>query len=166
MYFDTSALLKIYKNEDQTEVVREFVSRQKKALILTPLQELEFTNAIRLNKYQGVLTETEAGHLLDWFHEDIGQGCFKRVSIDFAALFVEALNIAAEHTGETGSRSLDIMHLAAALQCGVKTIVSFDKRQLELSGKLGLKTKTWGGCNENPDTTNSAGLPPTSDNAQ
>ena len=143
MYMDTSALLKLYKMEKHSSRVRKYVTSRGKRVTLTALHELEFSNAIYLNQYHGVLTEAEAMKILRWFHEDIEQQRYQRVEIDFAIIFVDALNIVRQYTARIGCRSLDVMHLAAALHCGAKVVVSFDKRQLEVCGQLGLATQTW-----------------------
>ena len=43
-------------------------------------------------------------------------------------------------TPALGSRMLDVLHVASALELGAKTLVTYDERQIELAKKAGLRT--------------------------
>jgi len=43
------------------------------------------------------------------------------------------------HTPALGCRSLDVLHVASALELGLRTFVTFDQRQQKLARAAGLK---------------------------
>jgi hypothetical protein len=47
--------------------------------------------------------------------------------------------LSAKHSGGVGSRSLDLLHVAAALEAGWTVLASFDDRQRKLAALAGLK---------------------------
>ena len=55
------------------------------------------------------------------------------------AVFIRAEQLSAKCSGEIGSRSLDLWHVAAAMEAGCDTFVSFDSRQRKAAGLFGLQ---------------------------
>jgi predicted nucleic acid-binding protein len=45
-----------------------------------------------------------------------------------------------EHTITLGTRALDVLHVASALELGVRSFVTYDTRQAALAKAVGLKT--------------------------
>ena len=70
---------------------------------------------------------------------DLASGVFHSVPAP-ASVYEEALRLARRHSAVLGTRSLDILHVAAALQLGLKTLYTFDRRQAQLARAAGLKT--------------------------
>jgi predicted nucleic acid-binding protein len=54
---------------------------------------------------------------------------------------VEAERLSTSYSERFGTRSLDILHVAAALVLGVKEFHTFDTRQAKLAKAAGLKVK-------------------------
>ncbi|MCP5542890.1 MAG: PIN domain-containing protein [Akkermansiaceae bacterium] len=54
----------------------------------------------------------------------------------------EAERLSATHSEKLGTRSLDILHVAAALVLGSTVFFTFDKRQAKLGKAAGLKVRT------------------------
>ena len=54
---------------------------------------------------------------------------------------VEAERLSTSYSERLGTRSLDILHVAAALVLGVKEFHTFDTRQAKLAKTAGLKVK-------------------------
>ena len=50
-----------------------------------------------------------------------------------------AAELSAAHTAELGTRTLDVLHVATAVVLGLIHFVSYDKRQLALAKRVGLK---------------------------
>ena len=44
------------------------------------------------------------------------------------------------HTAKLGTRALDVLHVASALELGARTFVTYDTRQAALAKAVGLKT--------------------------
>jgi predicted nucleic acid-binding protein len=62
------------------------------------------------------------------------------VDILWRAAMDRAHELSQKHTPELGNRMLDILHVASALELGVRTIMTYDERQIALARKAGLKT--------------------------
>jgi predicted nucleic acid-binding protein len=46
-----------------------------------------------------------------------------------------------KHAATEGQRTIDLLHVALALEAGAKTFLSFDQRQRKLAKAAGLKVK-------------------------
>jgi hypothetical protein len=60
--------------------------------------------------------------------------------LSLAGVWVRASDLSARHTTRIGCRSLDILHVAAALELGAVRFLSFDGRQRQLARRAGLRT--------------------------
>ena len=49
--------------------------------------------------------------------------------------------LSAKHAASAGQRTIDLLHVAIALEAGAKTFLSFDQRQRKLAKAAGLKVK-------------------------
>lgn len=56
-----------------------------------------------------------------------------------SALFAKTLELADRHSARLGTRSLDLMHVAAALLLNAGTFLSFDEPQRKAAKAEGLK---------------------------
>ena len=59
--------------------------------------------------------------------------------LDLEAMFHRAEGLSAKYAAETGARSLDILHVAAAVELDADAFASFDERQRAMARKAGLK---------------------------
>lgn len=139
-YVDSGILIKLYvrerNSEDAIQVLRE-ISR----IYLNQLQELEIRNTFRILEGRGVITPFQgsaAEHLLD---EDIISRRLQRTPIDWGMVFSEAQNLSKLYAIGTLARSLDILHVAAALVSGLKHFITADRRQLAIAMNCGLKVQ-------------------------
>ncbi len=57
-------------------------------------------------------------------------------------VMTEAERLSASHSGKLGTRSLEVLHVAAALLIGSPVFLTFDTRQAKLAKASGLKVKT------------------------
>ena len=57
------------------------------------------------------------------------------------AAFRRADDISEKHAATEGQRTIDLLHVALAVECGPKTFLSFDTRQRKLAKAAGLKVK-------------------------
>ncbi len=104
---------------------------------LTPFHELEFAHAIAQNIFRGRFDNGVANEILREFAEDRESGVW--LPIDFPAkAFQAGVLIAKGHVSHLGTRTLDTLHVAAALQLGAKEFWTFDERQAKLAKAVGL----------------------------
>jgi len=63
------------------------------------------------------------------FKADVDAGRFERLSYDLGAVFIRAEGLSARFSGKIGTRSLDLWHVAAALEAGCTAFATYDARQ-------------------------------------
>jgi predicted nucleic acid-binding protein len=137
-YIDTGILVKTYVKEATSPQAIAIVLRTVAPLPLTHFQELEIRNAIRLKHSRGEISEPVMRTALRDFQADIDEGRFMRPPCELAAVFRRAETLSAAHTVATKCRSLDLLHVAAALEIGSREFASFDERQRAVARKSGL----------------------------
>ncbi len=139
VYIDTGILVKLYVKEANTPQAIALVMGFRTPLALTPFQELEIRNALRLKQSRGELTEPEARAALADFEADIAAGRYQRPACDLMAVFARAESLSAAHAVTTKCRSLDTLHVAAALETGGREFASLDTRQRAMAQAAGLR---------------------------
>lgn len=136
-YFDSSALVAIYVTEAFSKKAR----REARAAVQIPyteLHDLEVRNAMRLLRGRGLLDAKETRDLLGQLDADREAQRVVDARLDLFEVFRHAGELSRSHTATLLCRSLDILHVAAALQLGCAALVSGDSRQLSLAKDVGL----------------------------
>ena len=140
-YADTGFVVTLYKLEITSERAAALMAKQTQSVRMSQLGEIEFTNALQLAVFRKDLTPREAMLKKRLFQEDVANGIFTIVPVPAATLFAKTAELAHRHSARLGTRSLDLMHIAAALLLGAETFFSFDERQLKAAKAEGLKVK-------------------------
>ncbi|MCD6389640.1 MAG: type II toxin-antitoxin system VapC family toxin [Desulfobulbaceae bacterium] len=143
LYVDTSVIVKLYIKEEHSLDVSNWLKENNEAIPLTLFHELEFNNALNLKKFRAEITTEEIRLILGRFAEHRSKGVFYRPQISWTDTFKYAVDLSIKHTGNTGSRSLDILHVASALSIKADMFLTFDKRQSELAALSGIKIETF-----------------------
>ena len=138
LYVDTSVLVKLYIKEEFSLEVSHRIRRNNEAIPLTRFHELEFTNALYLKQFRTEMTNEQALLVLSKFDEHQRRGVYYRPQINWTDTMNSALDLSQSHTKTTGSRSLDILHVASALAIKADRFLTLDKRQSALAGLAGL----------------------------
>lgn len=138
LYLDTSALLKLYLREVGSEQVQALVAAQDLPLPMWEIQEMELTNALRLKVLWGEVTAAQAEAQLAHFATRRRRGLYVFPAMDRSALMESFRQLSAE-TPRLGCRTLDILHVACALQLRADTFLTFDARQRALAEYAGLQ---------------------------
>ena len=73
------------------------------------------------------------------YRSDLAAGLYSSHPLS-AAVFEKACRLSTKHTGRLGSRSLDILHVAAALVSRASVLYTFDENQKRLAAAEGLRT--------------------------
>jgi predicted nucleic acid-binding protein len=140
IYLDTSAFIKLYFLEEGSEFVQGRVTRQDEPLPVWDLLQAEMINACRLKVFWGDLTEKQADEQIRLFAQRLQKGQYHVPEIDRGAL-MKAFRMLARHTPRLGCRTMDILHVACALQWSVDEFVSYDDRQRSLAVQAGLQVQ-------------------------
>jgi hypothetical protein len=64
---------------------------------------------------------------------------YVHADILWRATLTRAAEISRAHTAALGCRTLDVLHVATALELGLRVFVTFDRRQRQLAKATGLK---------------------------
>ncbi len=140
-YADTSFLFSLYAQDANTAQAARAAERDGATFLLTDFQRYELRNALRLSVFRGHLAEPACQRLLQQVSDDLEQGAFLVVPVVWKQVFAAAEELSADHTGDLGTRSFDILHVAAAVTLGAKAFYTFDVRQKALAKKAGLTVR-------------------------
>ena len=140
-YFDSAIIVKLYVQETNSPVAIQLVGGYSAPYLLTQWQLLEVKNAIRLKAFRAEITRAEMGQSVTAFDQDVANGRWQRPLYDVAAIEQKTEELSARHALTFGCRTLDIIHVGAALAVGAKDFVTFDSRQAALARQVGLIVK-------------------------
>ncbi|HEV2424044.1 MAG TPA: type II toxin-antitoxin system VapC family toxin [Terriglobia bacterium] len=135
-YADTSFLFSLYVVDVHSRVARSLALRLRPVFILTALHELELVNAMELAVFRRYISAGEARAARHDFERDLNRWPLKPLPAD---AFARSVRLAERHTARTGARSLDILHVAAALAMDAEAFLTFDIRPRRLAAAEGLR---------------------------
>ena len=139
IYADPSALLKLYRHEPESRAVAAWRGTIKGPLPVTHHGRVELTNGIALAAHRGLINERAFEAALAALDDDFEQGRYLLAEIPWRAVLRRAADLSRQHSGTLGTRTLDVIHVASALELGAKIFVTFDHRQQGLARATGLK---------------------------
>lgn len=137
-YIDTALFVKGFVLEADSPDAVAILESAGEPFIYSHLHELEIPNAIRLKRFRGEITKAQETAAIRTFRADVDAGRFERINYDLGAVFIRAEQLSAKYSGETGTRSLDLWHIAAALEAGCTSFASYDSRQRKAATLCGL----------------------------
>ncbi|PAW68121.1 MAG: PIN domain nuclease [Opitutia bacterium Tous-C1TDCM] len=138
-YADPSALLKLYLHQPQSRAMATWRARLTGPLAVTPHGRVELINGLALAVHRGWLPEAGYRAALAALDDDFEQGRYAPADLLWRAVLKRAADFSRLHTPGLGTRSLDVLHVASALELGLKRFVTFDDRQGRLAAAAGLK---------------------------
>lgn len=138
-YADTGLLCSLYAPDAHSAAAMARMSAAGEALPITWLHQLELRNALRLRVFRREITATQKEASLNLFLADLAGGVLVGASPELADVTREAERLSASFSERLGVRSLDILHVAAALVLGAEEFWTFDNRQAALAGACGLR---------------------------
>ena len=137
-YFDSSVIVASYVPEPGSRKARKALLAVVSAPF-TPLLDLEVRTALRRMAGSGRLTSSESASVLSLVDDDVAAGRLWKAPLDLHATVARAESLSARHAQRFLSRSLDMLHVAAALELGCTRFVTLDSRQARLAEAAGLK---------------------------
>ena len=105
---------------------------------VTTFGELEVVNAMGLRIFRKEVSPAQAQSSLIEFEKDLRDGVFQLRGLTDSVL-ERAHQLSRQTTAKLGTRTADLLHLAAALELGVDCLYSFDLHQRKLAQTLRLK---------------------------
>ena len=133
IYLDSSVLVKLYVYEAKSKEVTELVENLGEAVLFTRLHELEMKNGIRTKGFRREIMTEQITQSLKLIDTDLSSGRLKQISLNWNDVYDYAESLSHKHSRQIGCRSLDILHVAAAMTLGIKKIITTDHRQEQLA---------------------------------
>lgn len=139
IYADPSALLKLYLKEPESRAMADWRKKVGDPLLVTHHGRVELTNGIGLAAYRGIITDKIHDAAMAALDDDFAQGRYRPGDVLWRATLKRASELSRQHTRSIGCRSLDIVHVASAVELEFRYFATFDVRQQELARLAGLK---------------------------
>jgi predicted nucleic acid-binding protein len=141
IYVDTGLLCSVYSPDANSTAAIRVLTRARGPVPLIWLHQLELRNALRLRVFRREITGIQRDASLNAFLSDIAVGVYAPTELHPSDVMLEAERLSASHSHHLGTRTLDILHVAAALVLGAREFWSFDQRQSALARAAGLLVK-------------------------
>jgi len=137
VYADTSFLVSLYVLDANSEKAATYLQQAKLPFLLTPIGELELTNAISLRLFRRELTPSKIKSTQALIQKDLLDGVLQ-IKLLTMNHFEKAKQMAHRRTPQFGTRTLDILHVASALELRAEMFYTFDHNQARLAKTEGL----------------------------
>ena len=137
-YADSSFLVSCYLLDANTTAAKAYLSGTGAPLAWTALHALEVRNAFELGVFRGLLTAVDVAAAWANLESDLRSARLVRATVKWPAAFRRAGRLSELYSATTGTRSLDILHVAAAKSLRAVEFISFDGRQRALASATGL----------------------------
>ena len=141
-YFDTSVITKWYLPEPDSAGALRVRARFAPPAVLTHLHRVELVTAWHLKVFRREIPREIVEQAWGHVQADVAAGLWTLPVYDLVDVFSRAESISGLHTATLGVRSLDILHVAAALVLGASAFVTHDDRQARLARAVGLRVTT------------------------
>jgi predicted nucleic acid-binding protein len=137
-YVDSSALVAVYVPERFSKAARLAI-RAVAQVPFTVLHQLEVPNAFELLVGRGLISRAECRAIQAHLQEDIESQRVLPVALDVERLFTDACELSRAYAAKFLTRSLDLLHVAAARGAMCTRFVTADDRQLAVAKAAGLE---------------------------
>lgn len=139
-YADTSFLASLYGTDANSVQAARQIEALQPNFIVTPFGELEFLTAFEAMAFRRLLSVAELDASMQAFRADLTMGVLTRKPVPPNA-FSRAILLSTLHARTPGSRTLDILQVAIALELNAEVFFTFDKDQARLARRAGLAVR-------------------------
>jgi predicted nucleic acid-binding protein len=139
IYVDPSALARLYIHEAGSREICAWRAKLGGGLVVTHHGRTEIINAICRVAFLGHLDQPGLAEALADFAADFANGRLQQADILWRGVLNRAAQLSEKHTPKLGTRSLDVLHVACALELKLRHFLTFDGRQQKLATAAGLK---------------------------
>ncbi len=137
IYLDSSALAKLYVPEPESDTLEAFF-QGRRDLMISELAITEVLSAVARRRREGMITPHQALEIRDALLADADSGSFHR--LDMSPVVHRQAERLLFHIESVALRTLDALHLAAALLGSATHVVTYDARMRAASLQAGLFT--------------------------
>jgi len=139
VYADTSFLVSLYVPDTNSARAVAAVESGAAPLVYTPLIRHELRNALRLCVFRRQITIAQRESALQEMDVDAEAGVLHATPVDWPKVFIHAEKLSRSHSESSGTRGMDVLHVACALALRAKRFATFDDRQRQLAKAAGLE---------------------------
>ncbi len=137
IYIDTSFLISLYSPDVNSSNAANILQTAQGESLVSTLGELELVNGLELRVFRKELSAPQVRLALNAFTKDLQDGVFHLRALP-ELVFDRARELSRKTTARLGTRTADVLHVAAALELGADCLYSFDQRQRKLGKAVGL----------------------------
>jgi predicted nucleic acid-binding protein len=138
VYADSSFVVSLYLTDVHSPDARHRVQGAP-PLILTALHRAEWAHALGQHQFRGTLTAEAARRTNSQFVSDDAASLWREAPLPENA-FALCADLARRYGPKLGTRTLDSLHVACALELKAERFWTFDERQAKLAKAVGFKT--------------------------
>ncbi len=138
VYADPSFIVSLYSPDANSAAAARTMQASSGNCFLTTFGELEVVNAMGLRIFRKEVSPAQARSSLTEFEKDLRDGVFQLRGLTDPVLG-RAQQLSRQTTAKLGTRTADLLHVAAALELGVDYLYSFDLHQRKLAQTVRLK---------------------------
>ena len=140
VYADPSFVVSLYSPDANSSAAARTMQASPADRFLTTFGELEVINAMGLRAFREEISPAQAQASLVAFEKDLRDGIFQLRGLS-DSVFERARQLSRQTTARLGSRTADLLHVAAALELEVHCLYTFDHHQRKLAQSLRLKLR-------------------------
>lgn len=137
-YVDTSFLVSLYSLDSNSATATGVMQSSTGDRLLTTFGELELSNALQLRVFRKEVSATQARASWTDFEKDLRDGVFQMRPLSDHIL-ERTRKLVRDTTAKLGTRTADLLHVAAALELKADRLYSFDQQQRKLAREVRLK---------------------------
>lgn len=141
IYIDTSFLVSLYVIDSNSSSAVASMAKSPGRHIISSFAELETGNALQLRVFRKEITAQQAKASWEDFQSDVRSGVLELRALPDRA-FETAHALSQKTTARLGTRTADLLHVAAALEMDADCLYSFDQQQRKLAQAVRLKTNS------------------------
>jgi predicted nucleic acid-binding protein len=138
-YVDSSALRRLYVHDARSAAMAAWRFKQSGALRLTRFGRAELINAVAAAVFRRDIPEAAFAAFQQELADDIREDRLHVVDVPWRAVLDQAAELSRVHTPALGTRALDVLHVALALELNARQFVTYDVRQAKLAAACGLR---------------------------
>ena len=138
IYADPSFLVSLYSPDSNSAAATRAMRPAKGECFVTTLGELEVVNAFGLRVFRKEVSAAQAQSSVSDFEKDLSGGIFQLRRLQ-ESFFERARQLSRQTTAKLGTRTADLLHVAAALELGADCLFSFDQQQRKLAHVVRLR---------------------------
>ena len=138
VYADPSFIVSLYSPDANSSSAARTMQAVSGDHFITTFGELEVVNAMGLRVFRKEIPPAQSQSSLIQFENDLRDGVFRLRGLSDSIL-ERARQLSRQTTAKLGTRTADLLHVAAALELGVDCLYTFDLHQRKLAQTVRLK---------------------------